>query len=312
VPGPAVSIVTVTFEAAAFVEPFLASIAALRDPDLEIVIVDNASRDGTPERIRGALPRATLVEPGRNLGFGGGSNLGAARARGDVLLFLNPDTVVPPDVVERLCVPVWERPRLGVAGCKLVFPDGRLQSAGGVVGANGHCRHRGWGEVDRGQYDVETGVDYVPGAALAIRRALFLEIGGFWEGYFPGFYDDTELCLRVRARGYEVRYLPRPVVVHLESPSMSRARAYWMTRNRLLFLARNQPLTETPATVARELRALARDGVRPLVGALVRCDPARAAAAWRGLAPVLAGTLVAAARGAGARWRAGTRVTESG
>jgi GT2 family glycosyltransferase len=298
----AVSIVTVTWNAAPFLAPFLESVARLRFPDLEVVVVDNASSDGTADAVRRGLPGAVLVEPGRNLGFGAGSNLGAARARGDVLLFLNPDTIVPPDAVEGLHACLQALPGAGVIGCKLLFPDGRIQSAGGILGPNGHCRHRGWGEPDRGQYDAEVSVDYVPGAALAVRRALFEEIGGFWPGYFPGFYDDTELCLRVRARGGDVRYVPRPAIVHLESPTMSRARAYWMTRNRLLFLARNQALADAPATLVREARAIARDGLRPLVGALVRRDPARMAAAWRRLAPVLAATVVAAARGPGARW----------
>ena len=238
-PRPLVSIVTVTFNAAEFIVPFCAAISGLRYAPLEIIVVDNASRDGTAARVRGALPGATLIETGRNLGFAAGSNAGARHARGDVLLFLNPDTRPPVDAVEALVAPVVSDPTVGATGCKLVFPDGRIQCAGGVVGPNGLAHQRGWGEVDRGQYDEPSDVDYVPGAALAIRRPLFWDVGGFHEGYFPGFYEDTELCLRLRRRGHRVVYLPSPRIVHLESQSMGRRLLYWLHSNRHRFVARN-------------------------------------------------------------------------
>ncbi|TMA93995.1 MAG: glycosyltransferase family 2 protein [Deltaproteobacteria bacterium] len=236
---PLVSIVTVTFNAAEFIAPFCAAVAALRYTPLETIIVDNASRDGTAALVRRALPTATLVETGRNLGFAGGSNAGARRARGDILLFLNPDTRPPVDAVEALVDPVARDPGVGATGCKLVFPDGRIQCAGGIVGPNGLARQRGWGEVDHGQYDAPIDVDYVPAAALAVRRTLFWDIGGFHEGYFPGFYEDTELCLRVRRRGHRVVYLPAPRIVHLESQSMGRRLLYWLHANRHRFVVRN-------------------------------------------------------------------------
>src|SRR5207245_2882126 len=122
--------------------------------------------------------------------------------------------------------------------CKLVFSDGRLQSAGGLIRPNAHCVHRGWGKPDHGQYDEPALVDYVPGAALAIRRTLFTDLGGFHTGYFPGFYEDAELCTRLRRLGYQVWYLPSPRIVHHEGMSMRASAAYAMQRNRLLFLAR--------------------------------------------------------------------------
>jgi GT2 family glycosyltransferase len=287
-----VSLVTVTFNAARFIEACLTSVAAIRYPALEVLVVDNASTDGTPNLVRRGLPQGQLIESPRNLGFAGANNLAVGRATGDVLLFLNPDTLPPPETVEALCLPVWQEATLGATGCKLVYPDGRIQSAGGVLDAGGHCAHRGYREPDRGEYDVPAEVDYLPAAALAIRRALFVEVGGFHEGYFPGFYEDVELCLRLRRAGYRVRYLPRPAIVHLESPSMERAYRYWMQRNRLLFLARNAEGGTVLAELVREGGRLLRDDVRPVLTALGR-RPWRLRAEWQRVRPVLAGSVAA-------------------
>lgn len=270
---PRVSVVTVTYQAAGFLQGFIEAMAGLAAPAPEVVIVDNASTDGSATMIARDLPQATLVRSPRNLGFAGGSNLGAARASGDVLVFLNPDTRPPADAVAALAAPVWERSDVAAVGGKLVFPDGRIQGAGGVLGQSGVAHQRGWGEPDHGQYDAEADVDYIPGAALAIRRALFRELGGFYEGYFPGFYEDTELCLRARRRGLRVLYRPVPRIVHLESATMGRRAHYWLTRNRLVFLARTGDRRHIIRGVADEATWLYRAHLRPLAAALAGRRP---------------------------------------
>ena len=282
--APRLTIVTVTYDAAPFLAPFLDALAAVRDA--EIVIVDNASHDDSTFLVRARLPRATLMRASENLGFAGGCNQGAAIAHGGVLLFLNPDTVPPPDAPSLLWEALATRPGVGAVGCKLRFPDGRIQSAGGWLGANALTGHRGWGEVDAGQYDEEAVVDYVPGAALAIRRDLFLEMGGFHDGYFPGFYEDLELCWRLRQRGYEVRYVPAPAIVHHESPTMGARFDYWLHRNRMLFLARNPGAWRGPRA---EAAWLWREHLRPLARAAVGLHPWKLAHAARRLRGTLAG-----------------------
>jgi GT2 family glycosyltransferase len=262
---PAVSVVVVTYDSARFLTPFLRSLEAQTGIDHEVIVVDNASGDASRELVAGLLPSATRIASPANLGFAGGVNLGAARATGDALLFLNPDMELPPDAVALLGGAARDQPEVGAFGAKLRFPDGRIQCAGGMLGPNGHSGHRGWGEQDVGQYDEPIDVDYVPGAALAVLRERFLALGGFHEGYFPGFYEDTELCLRLRQQGLPVRYLPRPALVHLESQSMGRRYDYWLHRNRLLFLARNP---SAYAGVGAEARWFVREHLRPLAGAL--------------------------------------------
>jgi O-antigen biosynthesis protein len=297
-----VSVVTVTYQAAGFLPSFCQAVSTLQEPAPEIVVVDNASTDASAAMIARDLPQATLIRSPRNLGFAGGSNLGAARATGDVLVFLNPDTRPPPDAIAALATPVWERQEVGAIGCKLVFPDGRIQGAGGLLGPNAVPHQRGWGEVDRGQYDSETEVDYVPGAALAITRARFAELGGFYEGYFPGFFEDTELSVRLRARGYRVLYRPVPRIEHLGSATMGRRAHYWMARNRMLFLARNRAGARSRG-LAQEAAWLYRANLRPLAASLIR-HRSGALAAWQQLAAVLAGEvagLVASRTHAGRR-----------
>jgi GT2 family glycosyltransferase len=289
---PRVSVVVVTYDAAAFVGPFVDALAALTYPDVEVVVVDNRSRDTTLDLVRRRLPTAIVVEPGQNLGFAAGCNVGASHAHGDVLLFLNPDTRPPADTVERLCLPLWQRPEIGVAGCRLVFPDGRIGSAGGLLEEDGIGQNRGWGERDQGQYDVESEVDYVPGAALAIRADLFAAIGGFCEDYFPGFYEDAELGLRVRRLGLRVLYLPAPTIVHLEGQSTGRRRSYWLHRNRLVFLLRTAYARTPVRGLLHETGWMWRNHVRPLVRALAGGHPWKALAAWRALRPVVAGDAV--------------------
>jgi len=294
-PAPRLSIVTVTFDAAAFIVPFLTAVDAARDA--EVVIVDNASHDDTAVLVRRHLPRAMLMRSSENLGFAGACNQGAAVARGGILLFLNPDTVPPPDAPRLLWEAVATRPGTGAVGCKLRLPDGRIQSAGGRLRANGLTGHRGWGEVDAGQYDQEAVVDYVPGAALAMRRDLFLQMGGFHDGYFPGFYEDLELCWRLRERGYDVRYVPVPAIVHQESPSMGTRFDYWLHRNRMLFLARNPA---APRSARTEAGFLWREQLRPILRATIGLQPRALAHATRRLRNTLAGECA----GAVAAWRA--------
>lgn len=288
---PRASLVTVTYNSAAFIEPFCAAVAALPPDGLEVIVVDNASRDDTVARVRRVLPGATLIESARNLGFAGGSNLGVARATGDVLVFLNPDTRPPADALAGLVRPVWERPDVGAVGCKLLFPDGRIQSAGGVIRDDGFCTHRGYGRADDGAFDAEASVDYVPGAALAIRRDLFLEVGGFYDGYFPGFYEDVELCLRVRRSGRRVLYVPRPVIVHLEGTSTGATAGYTVHRNRVLFLARNADPGHPHRALVREASHIYRTRVRPLLVELAHGRGTRARALWNDWRPSVAGEL---------------------
>jgi len=243
-PDPLVSVVVVNYNAGRLLDSCLDSLAARRpDPPAEVILVDNASTDGSAERAAGRHPGVTLVRAGRNLGFAGGVNLGAARAAGEILFLLNPDAEIWPDTLEQLASALAAAPRLAVAGCKIYDPDGTtLQHAGALIHPSLITSHIGRGEEDRGQHDEPADVDYVTGAALAVRRSAWDELGGLDSGYRPGYYEETELCLRARRQGHRVAVIPAARALHHESVSSGKLSSrffYRYHRNRLRFLIRN-------------------------------------------------------------------------
>ena len=182
----------------------------------EVIVVDDASPDASAETLRKVAGLRLLGNP-ENLGFIGSCNAGAAQARGDCLLFLNNDTQVMSGWLDTLHECLIDEPDCGIAGSRLVYPDGRLQEAGGIVFADASCWNVGRFE-DRNdpRYRYRREVDCVSGAALMIRRRLFASIGGFDARYAPAYYEDTDLAFAVRDTGQRVIYEPRSLVVHME------------------------------------------------------------------------------------------------
>jgi GT2 family glycosyltransferase/glycosyltransferase involved in cell wall biosynthesis len=185
----------------------------------EVIVVDDASPDETPR----ALPAIAGLRYSRNatnLGFVDTCNAGAALARGEYLVFLNNDTEVQPGWLDALLATFEHFPGTGLAGSMLVYPDGRLQEAGGLVFSDGSAANYGrFGDPAHPLYGFVRETSYCSGAALALPRALFERLGGFDVVYRPGYYEDTDLAMRVREAGLAVRYQPASVVVHHEGVS---------------------------------------------------------------------------------------------
>jgi len=216
---PRASIIVVEWRTAAYLPRCLEALEASELPrsDFEIIVVDNDSP--TPiGHLHDAFPQVHFVAARRNLGFAGGCQLGLSRARGDVVLMVNPDCVVAPSWLAQMLAAFDDHPRAGVVGCKLVHPGTRvLQHAGGQLFANGRSEHRGRDEADHGQYDEPAEVDYVCGAALGVRRRTIDEVGFLSGAYFPAYYEETELCVRARRAGWRVLYTPHARAEHHES-----------------------------------------------------------------------------------------------
>ncbi|MBA3469497.1 MAG: glycosyltransferase family 2 protein [Herpetosiphonaceae bacterium] len=235
------AIVIVTYNHAAYIADCLRSIAALDPAPREIVVVDNASRDGTAALIKAQFPDIRLIEAGANLGFSGGCNLGVRTTSAATVVLTNPDLIAQPDWLAQLCAPLERWPDIGIVGCKLLYRDGTtFQHAGGLLHlplALGH--HRGVGETDRGQYDALEVVDYVTGAALACPRKLWEELGGLDEQFFPAYYEEVDFCTRTRQAGYRIVYTPQAVATHIEGSSVGHGSARYLRLfhfNRLRYL----------------------------------------------------------------------------
>jgi len=182
----------------------------------EVIVVDDASPDDTLRHL-GQIDGLRVHARTSNGGFIAACNEGAALARGEFLVFLNNDTVPQPGWLDALLDTFDQHADVGLVGAKLVFPDGRLQEAGGVVFADGSGWNYGRGQSpDDCRFAYVRDADYCSGAAIALPRALFERLGGFDARYAPAYYEDTDLAFAVRATGLRVVYQPAAMVVHDE------------------------------------------------------------------------------------------------
>ena len=205
---------------------------------LEIIVVDCASGDGSVQMVRDNFPQVHLVASPENLGYAKGNNTGAALARGRYLFILNPDTVVQPDTLAQLANYMDTHPAVGALGPQLLWPDGAIQSSRRRFPTLGtlfwestlpgqwfpHNRHiRRYHMFDRPP-DTPQPVDWLVGAALFIRREAWLEVGPIDETFFM-YFEETDWCRRCVDAGWQVYYLPQAKVIHYEGKSSEQAAA---------------------------------------------------------------------------------------
>ncbi len=182
----------------------------------EVIVVDDLSTDSTAARLA-EIDGIRSIRNAENLGFVGSCNAGAGIARGEFVLFLNNDTVVTADWLEALLRCFDEEPEAGLVGSRLVYPDGRLQEAGGIIFNDGSGWNYGrFEDPEDSRFAFRREADYCSGAAIMLRRELFDRLGRFDQRYAPAYYEDTDLAFAVRAAGRKVFYEPRSRVVHFE------------------------------------------------------------------------------------------------
>lgn len=196
---------------------------ALRDhtsgQEFEVILADDGSSDTTIAAST-LLRNVQVVRQDRSLGFLKNCNAAARCARGEYLLFLNNDTVVQRGWLDILVGTADRNPEVGIVGPKVIYPDGRLQDAGGIVFADGTTANYGrGGDPAAAAFNVARDVDYISGCCLLVRRELWSSVGGFDDRFAPGYYEDVDLAFAARRRGYRVVYEPRAVIVHFDGVS---------------------------------------------------------------------------------------------
>jgi GT2 family glycosyltransferase len=242
---PQLSIVLVSWNTRDDLKRCIESIVALTyGVEYEVIVVDNSSSDGTQDEIRAGFPHVRLLENNKNVGFARAANQGMAASRGEQLLLLNSDTYVKDNVIGRAVARLLERPEIGMLGCQLRYPDGRLQhTANRAVTIRRSLFERLWlykllppsrrpGVLLGGywEHDDEVEVDWLAAAFMLLRRSLFEQTGGFDERFFM-YGEDSEWCTRLGKLGHRILFTPAPgTVFHTGSVSSA---IVWTEKDRL-------------------------------------------------------------------------------
>lgn len=183
---------------------------------VQFIVVDDASEDESPSVLQ-RIPGIEYIRNDENLGFVRSCNAAAKHARGRYVCFLNNDTIVQNGWLDHLVTVAERDSSVGAVGAKLIYPDGRLQEAGGIIWSDGSGWNVGRGSDPRdSRYNFVREVDYCSGAALLVRTALFEQLGGFDETFAPAYYEDADLAFAIRRAGFRVVFQPKAEVVHVE------------------------------------------------------------------------------------------------
>lgn len=210
----------------------LDDLALVPDIAAEIIVVDSASTDGSPQMVQDEFPQVHLIASDENLGYAGGNNTGAAAATGRYFFLLNPDTVIAPGSLAALVHYLDTHPEVGVVGPQLLWPDGTVQSSRRRFPTVGtlfwestllgqwfpHNRHaQRYHLVDQPTEQTQR-VEWLVGAAWLIRREAWQQVGPLDEAYFM-YFEETDWCRRAALKGWNVHYLPQAKITHFEGKS---------------------------------------------------------------------------------------------
>jgi N-acetylglucosaminyl-diphospho-decaprenol L-rhamnosyltransferase len=260
VAADAIAVVVVTHQSAEHLPGLVATVAGqLREGD-ELVIVDNASSDGTAQRARSLGGWLRVVETGENLGFAGGCHVGVSLTQAPLMLFLNPDCQPQPGCIERLRSASQEHPGWAAWQAAVLLSDGRINTSGGVV----HYLGIGWaGDCERPSTELpahDREIAFPSGAAMVVRRPLWDELGGLDREYFM-YGEDLDLGLRLWLFGHRVGLVPAARVSHSYEFAKGSAKWFWLERNRWRTVLSVYPpallALLAPALLAAELGLLA-------------------------------------------------------
>lgn len=242
---PLVSIITVNYNNAAVTCDLLLSIGCMNYKNVEVIVVDNASAEDPTEQLKQVYPDVKVIVSKENLGFAGGNNLGIRSARGQYLFFVNNDTVMTADVIEKLLEIFQTYPDAGIVSPKFhyYYAPGTIEFAGynQVNIFNGRNSMVGCRKKDYGQYDSISVTHYAHGGGMMVPATVIREVGLMPEVYFL-YYEEFDWCEQIKRKGYKVYYQSKALIYHKESMSVGRnstLKTFYLSRNRILFMRRN-------------------------------------------------------------------------
>lgn len=219
----------------------------LEDKSIEVIVVDNASKEDEAAIIANSYPQVKVIRSEQNLGFAGGNNLGIKAAQGKYLFFINNDVILKPQTsdIRHLISRLETDDKIGAVCPKIRFAwgDKPIQFAGYTPLSRYTMRNRsiGFGEIDKGQYDTAHSTPYAHGAAMMVKREAIEKVGLMPECYFL-YYEELDWSKMFARAGYTIWYEPACTIYHKESQATgqnSPLKTYYLTRNRLLFVKRN-------------------------------------------------------------------------
>lgn len=256
----AVAVVVVTHQSADHLADLLQALVPQLDEKDEVTIVDNASTDGTAQLARSLHERVRVIETNANLGFAGGCHVGTESTRAPLLLFLNPDAQLRPGCLDRLRTAAAEHPDWGAWQAAVLLDDDRINTSGGVV----HYLGMGWaGDCERPISrlpDRDCEIPFPSGAAMVVRRSVWVELGGLDREYFM-YGEDLDLGLRLWLSGHLVGLVPEARVTHSYEFDKGPSKWFWLERNRWRTVLSVYPLALLallgPALLVAELGLLA-------------------------------------------------------
>ena len=257
---PLISIITVNYNGLDMTLDLLKSIDNQSYKNLEIFVVDNASKEDPTLFFQKNHPTVKFIRSEKNLGFAGGNNLAVKEAKGDFLFFINNDAEIPVDegnpanggegCLQKLVALFNEKPKLGIVSPLLLYfneskgsDKDLIQYAGTTRVDSVTARNKTLGEKewDNGQFNTATETAYAHGAAMMIKREVVDNVGIMFEDFFL-YYEELDWCERIRKAGYEIYVEPRARVYHKESASVQKIsglKTYYLNRNRIYFMRRN-------------------------------------------------------------------------
>lgn len=243
---PLISIITINYNATGVTCELLRSIREHNTyKNLEVIVVDNASKEDPTQRLKAIYPDVKILLNGVNAGFSGGNNVGIKAAQGDYLFLVNNDTEFTPGLIEGL-LDVFERyPDAGVVSPKFhfFFNKGTIEYAGykGINLLTGRTGMIGRGEKDDGQYNKIQVTNSAHGGGMMVARKVINDVGLLYEPYFL-YYEELDWSEQIKKKGYKIYFQPNALIYHKESMSTGKSsplKTFYLTRNRVLFMQRN-------------------------------------------------------------------------